>query len=172
MSKKHKKPKKESPWKDIPVTTYEELHPKAGRSKEEKAALQLRKKKVNDSLALQRMSRTNHGFRQSPTSGKKAPKHVQLVPIQTLVEVGTDKDTGEKVFAKVKTNKFKVINHAANNSNGTKHEGSAGELVPSADKRDLLTPRESVGPDIGPVPEDTGTEAGERVQSVPVDPAQ
>lgn len=175
MGKKKNKnrQKKESPWKDVPVTTYEELHPKLSRTPEEKAALQIRKKKVNDSLALQRMQRTGPAFKNSPTKKKgKIPKNVQLVPIQRLVEVGTDKDTGEKVFAKVKTNKYRVIHHGQNSGNATKSKGDTGELVPDTPKPDILTPREGSWPDTGPVSENTGAEAGQSVPSVQPDTAK
>ena len=174
MGKKNKnRQKKESPWKDIPVTTYEELHPKLNRTPEEKAALQVRKKKVNDSLALQRMARSGPAYKPSHTTKRKKPKNVQIVPIQKLVEVGVDKETGEKVFAKVKTNKTRVIVHGANNNrNATKPKRDTGELVPDPVQRDILAIREADRPDPGAVPEDTGAKTGESVQSIPTDPTK
>lgn len=103
MSKKARnKEKKDSPWKDIPVTPYEKTLPlreQAKKSHALKEALKVRKE--------------SNSMRKIIYSKGKSVGRVQLVPVQKEIELDAHLPNGkvERVKVKVKTNQMKRITH-------------------------------------------------------------
>jgi len=103
MGKKNRyRKKKESPWKDIPVTPYEKTLSLGKQAKKDpvlKEALKVRK----EQRAIQKLL---------ANSGRTVGR-VQYVPVEEKIKLISHTKDGKKeeVIVKVKTKKMKRINH-------------------------------------------------------------